>query len=141
MIPNPNSFERSLLSQCSDYSLYLQQWSGTSWGIASILSTSTGTAALHAFSGAYEQTATGRLVTAYRKNKDKAVYYRVFTGVGFPPEQKWSYTMTTVPTYISLIPKPGTAEVLMLAFAGANLYAGVWNGTTFVGSRQPSKPR
>jgi hypothetical protein len=120
---------RALVSLVQDNSLWISQFGGGVWGAASSLTSDAGTFISRVVGAEYEHK-TGNLMVVYRKGAGTSLYYRTYTSAT-PSEQSFSLGLGTAPTWIELAQKPNANELVAVVAAGSNLYAGVWNGSSW----------
>ena len=129
LLNSPITSGRALLSLAQDFSLSIAFWSGSSWGSTTTLTTNAGAYATRPFAAAYEQSS-GNLMAVYRKSSSTTLYYRTYT-TATPAEQSFSMSLAAVPTWMQLVGKPYSNEMVLVVAAGSSLYAAVWNGTAW----------
>ena len=106
-------------------------WSGGSFGAATTVTTNTGTNATRAFDLSYEQ-ASGDLLAACWDAASNAVHFRTASGSTLSPQSTLTLPSTAQVNWISLVPKPASDEVMLLALNSGNvLYACVWSGSAW----------
>jgi hypothetical protein len=118
----------ALVTLAQDASLACSIYSSGVWSSSTTLA-NTGTAATRVCAAEFEDNS-GNLMVAYRNGSNTNIYYRTYT-VPNPAEQSVSLGLASAPTWIEIVGKPSSNELLMLASAGSRLYAGVWNGTSW----------
>ena len=123
------TYQRALVTLANDASLSVALYSAGAWGSNATLTTGAGTANTRVFAADYEGT-TGNLMVAYRKGAGTTIYYRTYT-TGSPSESSFSLGLAAAPTWMEIASKPGANEQVIVVAAGANLYAGVWNGSSW----------
>jgi hypothetical protein len=69
-------------------------------------------------------------MVVYRKGTNSTLYYRTYS-VANPSEQSFSIGLSSAPTWLEIIGKPGANELILVAASGSSLRAGVWDGTSW----------
>lgn len=104
---------------------------GSTWGNLLNASNNIGTINSRPFAIAYEQTS-GRAMIAYRNANNASIFYRIWNGSTWSSESSTSSPLTGNPTFIKLVPKPSTNEMMLYVLDTNNAIAAmVWDGTSF----------
>jgi hypothetical protein len=121
--------EISLITCNDQRGVELQTWSASAWGATSTVVSDCGTYYDRVWDAEYEQAAAA-LLAVYCKPASTSLYYRLYTTPS-PSEQTYAPGLAATPIWIKLIAHPGTDEMVLIAATSTNLYAAVWNGTSF----------
>jgi hypothetical protein len=104
---------------------------GTPWGNLIQLTGDCGSNNTRPYYIAYEQLS-GRALVAYRSGNSATIYYRIWDGTSWSAQSSTSSPLSGNPTYIKLIPKPGSNEILLCVLDSNNdIAAMVWDGSAF----------
>ena len=104
---------------------------GATWGNLITATGDCGTINSRPYSLAYEQS-TGRALVAYRSGNAATIYYRIWDGSAWSAESSTPSPLSGRPTYLKLIPKRGSSEIVLLVCDNNNAIAAmVWDGSAF----------
>jgi hypothetical protein len=120
---------RALLTLASDRSLWISRHAAGAWGAASTLTADAGTSNTPVFAAEYESR-TGNLMAVYRSGSSTSVCYRTYS-TATPPEQTVSLGLVSPPSWMELVGKAGSNQLLLLVAAGSRLHAAVWDGAAW----------
>lgn len=105
--------------------------SGSSWGNAVALSTTSGTHTERPASIAYEQSS-GNAVVVYRAGAGATLYYRTWNGTSWSSQSSSALLGAGPPMWVKMVPKPGSNEIMCIVHdTSGDLTALVWNGSSF----------
>lgn len=106
-------------------------FNGSSWSASTLVDSDTGIHNDRAFDIAYEQVS-GDLLIAYWNHTQKKIGYRTYDGTSISSELLVTLPANPKIRFLQLTPQPGGNEIILSAMNDSNdLYAIVWNGTTF----------
>lgn len=127
----PARNESALGSLNVNKDIKLVLFSGLAVVNTSTLCTNTGQFVSRSFDLAYEQ-ASGDLMVAYWNDSTKFVGFRICAGDTISSESTLELPASSTIEFLTLIPKPGTNEIALLALSQSRrLYASIWNGDTW----------
>lgn len=105
--------------------------SNGTWGNLVTASADCGTINTRPLALAYEQVS-GNCVLAYRSGNSPTIHYRTWNGAAWSSDNTTSSPLTGNPTFIKLVPKPASNEVLLFVIDDNNAIAAmVWNGSSW----------
>lgn len=109
----------------------LMSYSSGSWGHLTEVATNLGGNADRRCYMAYEQLS-GDALVVYRVGSTTPVYYRTWNGTAWSAENSTASLTTGSATWMKLVPKPGSNEIMLLALDNnKDLQAMVWDGSAF----------
>lgn len=104
---------------------------GSTWGSLLTASNDLGTLDQRPFYFAYEQS-TGNGMIVARSGNSATLHYRTWNGSVWSADNSITSPLTGSPTFIKMIPKPGSAEIMLYVIDSNNSIAAmVWNGTSW----------
>lgn len=127
---SPKADAEALLTLSAARVLTLSVRSGGAWGSAATMVTDTGTAASMPCAGAYE-TQSGKLLVVYRSAAvGTGLVYRADAAAG-GSAQTYTISGGGSAAWVTLTPRPGSNDAVMLMVSGTTLSAAVWNGSSW----------
>lgn len=123
----------ALLGVTVTNALSLSTHDGATWSGASVLSADLGTDSAYPADGAYEARS-GRLLVVYRKGVSSQVYFRVHDAEASPSlsgEDWFDLALPGAPSRLTLVPSPGSDEILLVGVSGSTIRTALWDGEGF----------
>lgn len=103
----------------------------STWAAKQTFGSGLGTSSERPYYVAYEQS-TGKGMVAYRSGSAATIYYQTYNGSTWSGQLSTSSPLSGSPKFIKLIPKVGSAEIMLLVLDDNNdLAAMVWDGSAW----------
>jgi hypothetical protein len=129
----PNSDEMTLIVEGWDYSNHAIVWNGSSWGSSLLLESGVADSNnIYDIAVAYENL-TGRAMVLYGRNNQRHVYFRLWNGSSWTPEQTLTGPATMNDTrHLVAACDPGSNRIAVGVIKENNdAWSSVWNGSSW----------
>lgn len=130
---HPSADSLAMATEEVDGTLRVRVRTDGSWGVDATVTGDASGGSARGFGVAHEQSS-GRLVIAYRRAGQSAVFYRTHDG-SLSGESSVDLGFSSAPDRVAIVAHPGADELLLVASGDNSLRAAVWDGSAF-GSMQ-----